>query len=259
MTRGAGDSRKRSCPYHPGVVADTPCDHCGRLFCTDCVKSWNGKHLGPGCRRDRVRRRVLIGIVVAIMLAGPAAVIVWGYDQHRRYGSARHRIHARQKMLQKFPHSAGIRLRLAQDLLGASRPKQAKTQLDRLLKDHPKHLGGLLTRGRLATSEGDHSGALRYCTRALLSVPRSQAARLAVARAFLALERPDKAEATLRAGLKRTPRSLNLTLELVSILTKQKRTKEALELLRQAQRHARSTTTQKSLHRQIQQLTTSEK
>jgi tetratricopeptide (TPR) repeat protein len=255
MTPRASDSRKRSCAYHPGIVADTACERCGRLFCAECVKSWNGKDLGPLCRRERVRRRVVIGFVLAVMLAAPAAVIVWGYDQHRRYGSARHRVRARQKMLQRFPHSAGIRLRLAQDLLGASRPNQAKTELDRLLKDHPNHLGGLLTRSRLATAQRDHSGALRYAIRALLSTPRSWAARLAVARAHLALERPDKAETTLRAGLKRDPRALNLTLELVSILKKQKRTTEAVGLLRQAQHHARSRAARKSLQRRIDQLT----
>ncbi len=255
MTRAAGDGRKRACAYHPAVVADTPCERCGRLYCADCVKDWNGKRLGPQCRRERVRRRVLIGVVVAVMLAAPAGVILWGYDQYSRYGSARHRVRARQKMLRRFPHSAGIRLRLAQDLIRASRPKQAKAQLDRLLKDHPKHLGGLLTRARLATAERDHSGALRYSVRALISTPRSRAAHLAVARAHLALRRPDKAEATLRAGLKRDPRALDLTSELVAILTRQKRATEAVEVLRDAQRHATGSAARQSLERRIQKLT----
>ncbi len=255
MPRSAGDSRKRACAYHPGVVADTPCERCGRLFCADCVKDWNGKNLGPQCRRDRLRRRLLIGVVVGVMLAAPAAVILWGYDQYSRYGSARHRVRARQKMLKRFPHSAGIRLRLAQDLLRASRPKQAKAELDRLLKDHPKHLGGLLTRARLATAEGDHAGALRYSIRALISTPRSYAAHLAVARAHQRLERPDKAEAVLIAGLKRDPRALDLTWELVGLLTRQKRTAEAVTLLRQAQRHAVGSAARQKLQRRIQKLT----
>lgn len=248
------DPRKH-CPYHPEVVADTPCERCGRQFCPDCVKDWNGKALGPLCRRDRVRRRVLIAGVVAVMLALPAVAIVWGYDQYRRYGSARHRVRARQKLLRQFPHSAEIRLRLARDLLRASKPAEARAELDRLLKDHPSHLGGLLTRGRLATKLGDHSGALRYAIRALLAAPRSRAARLTVARAHQALGRPDKAEETLRAGLKRDPRATDLALELANLLAKTQRTAEAITVLQTARRHARNPTDSRRLERQIQRLT----
>lgn len=255
MTRSAGHSRKRSCAYHPELVADTPCDRCGRLFCAECVQDWNGKALGPLCRRERVRRRVLIGVVIAVMLAGPAAVIVWGFDQHHRYGAARHRIRSRQKLLRKFPRSAGLRLRLARDLLRASKRNEARAELDRLLKDHPQHLGGLLTRGQVATAERDHAGALRYAIRALLAAPRSRAARLAVARAHLALGRTDKATDTLRAGLKRDPRAADLAMELAAILANTQRTAEALEVLRQAQRHAASAADRQRLGQRIGQLT----
>jgi len=254
MTRGAGHSRKRSCAYHPEVVADTPCERCGRLFCTDCVKDWNGKALGPLCRRERQRRRVLIGAVVAVMLAGPAAVIVWGFDQYHRYGAARHQIRSRRNLLRKFPRSAGIRLRLARDLLRASKRDEARAELDRLLKDHPGHLGGLVTRGEMARAEGDHAGALRYATRALIAAPRSRAARLAVARAHLALGRIDKAVDTLRAGLKRDPRATDLAVDLADILAKTHQTAEALEVLRQAQRHAATAADRQRLGRRIGRL-----
>jgi tetratricopeptide (TPR) repeat protein len=254
MTRGASVSRKHSCPYHPGVVADTPCARCGRLYCTDCVKDWNGKGLGPLCRRDRVRRRVLIGAVVAVMLVAPAAVIVWGFDQHQRYGAARHRVRYRQKLLKRFPRSTGLRLRLARDLVRAGQRKKARAELDHLLRDHPRHLGGLLARGRLAAAERDRAGALRYAVRALLGAPRSWAARLAVARAHLALGRPDKAEATLRAGLKRDPRAADLALLLADILADGRRIAEALDVLRQALRHASGASLRRQIQQRIQEL-----
>jgi len=258
---GASDDKKKrpksECPYHPGVPADTPCERCGQNFCPDCIKHWNGKGLGPRCRRARVQRRLIIGAVVAVMLTMPAVVIVWGYDQHRRYGAARHRIRARQRLLLQFPRSAELRLRLAQDLLRASKPNQARAELDRLLKDHPRHLGGLLTRGRLAAVEGDHADTLRYNTRALLVAPRSRAARLAVARAHLALGRPDKAEAALRAGLKSDPRATDLALELADLLARTKQTAGALEVLRQAQRLAATAVDRQRIGRQIQKLTSS--
>lgn len=254
MTRAAGDSKKHHCPYHPGVPADTPCARCGRLFCPDCVRDWNGNPLGPLCRKARVRRRIIIGAIVAAMLAAPAVVIVWGFDQHRRYGDQRHRIRQRQKLLQRFPKATGVRLRLARDLIRAGRHAEARAELDRLLKRHPKHLSGLLTRGALATAEGDHEGALRYAVRGLAVTPRSRAARLAVARAHLTLGRRDKAEATLRAGLKLDPRSADLALELAAILTRDKRTQEARQVLQRSLGRAASHSDRRRINRALKRL-----
>ncbi len=245
---------RRDCPYHPGVPADTPCERCGQRYCPECVKNWNGKALGPLCRKARVRRRVIIGAIVAVMLAAPAVVIVWGFDQHQRYGAHRHTIRNRQKLLKRYPRSAPIRLRLVRDLLRAGRTKQARQELDRLLKMHPKHVGALMVRAELARKTHDREGALRYATRALIAAPRSRSARLAVSRAHRDLGRADKAEATLAAGLKADPRATDLALELAALLVDGKRIKEAREVLATGKRHAPSHSDRRRIDRALQKL-----
>jgi tetratricopeptide (TPR) repeat protein len=182
---------------------------------------------------------LIIGAVVAAMLAAPAAVIVWGFDQHRRYGAERHRIRQRGKLMDRFGASAELRLRQARALARAGQRGEARAELDRLLKDHPRHLGGLLARARLAAGDKDHASALRYSNRALLVAQRSGTARLLVAHAHLALGRPDRAETTLRAGLALEPRAAPQALLLARILADAHRNSEARDVLQQALRHAR--------------------
>ncbi len=234
------DSAGLGCPYHPEVPADSSCQRCGRRYCADCLRDSGGVSLGPCCRGARLRRRLVVGAIVALMFAAPAAAILWGFQQRLRYGRHRHRIRARQKLLERFPTAAGVRLRLAQDLLRAGRRQQARDELDRLLKTRPSHIGGLLLRARMATQDRDHEAALRYASRALLAAPRSRAARLAVARAHLALGRPDRAERSLAEGLRTDPGGADISLELAALLRRMGRLTEARRVLSRAASAARS-------------------
>ena len=211
-------TKRQRCAFHPALPADTPCERCGRLFCADCVRDWNGRALGPVCRRARIRRRVTIGAIVALMLSAPVAVILWGFDQRRKLGPDRHRIRFRERLLGRYPNATETRLRQARSLIRAGRLGRAEKELDRILGDHPRHLGGLLERARLAQRRHRHDQVLRWAGRAAIVAPGSVTARMLLARAHLALHRPDKAEATLRAGLKRNPRAVELTLMLADLL-----------------------------------------
>jgi len=228
-------SRPR-CPFHPALPADTPCERCGRLFCSHCVRDWNGRALGPLCRKARIRRRIGIAAILAVMLSLPAAVIIWGVDQRLKHGPDHARIRQRKRLLDKFPNAPETRLRLARSLLRSGRRDQAIRELDRLLKRRPTHLGALLLRTRIAREDRDYEATLRWSNRALITAPASRIARRAQAQAFVALGQPDKAEASLREGLRRSPRATELALQLANLLAAQHRGPEAVKILHETLR-----------------------
>ena len=232
MTKRAG------CAYHPELPADTRCDRCGRMFCPDCIREWNRRQICPVCRQNRMRRRVLIAAVVAGMLALPAAGIIWGVHQRLTLGPDHARIRQRQRLLELFPDSPEIRLRLAHDFLQTGRVARARRELHKIIRRHPNHVGALYTLARLAHEKGDHREVLKWTGRVLIHARAATPARRLHAEAQVALGRPDKAEATLRAGLEANARATPLALMLSDLLAKQKRTQEALEILRSRLHHS---------------------
>jgi len=115
------------------------------------------------------------------------------------------------------PLSPIVQDQLVYPLLGANRLEAAKTELDKLLREHPDFAQGYYTQARFATGRGDLVGALRgfaeHAARDPAALGRIQD-RCNVLERFSAIE---PARTCLRDLLKRSPGRVEVMTELVQL------------------------------------------
>ena len=173
------------------MQGDRPCPHCGQLIpighkeCPHCSKPkgwWT-------VERETLLLASIVALVILFGITGVAANLY--HSQRKELGQewfAKGEINLKggnaELALQDFrtalsysPDSALYRLRLAQSLIAANRPDEARSHLLTLWRDEPGNSTVNLELARLAAGRGDTSDAIRYFHNAIYGVWQSNPAQ----------------------------------------------------------------------------------
>jgi len=120
---------------------------------------------------------------------------------------------------------------LALLMLGTDRTDQARPLLGELLSEHPRHVGGLMLRGRIALQDGNAERAVTDFRTVLKEQPTSEQAMRNLFQAYLLGHQSELAQQQLQQLVELKPLDLSLRLELGKMLFNQGQFADAIEQL----------------------------